>query len=70
MGELQFSVLYFLTNIIVITAVATTVIAFAIMDGSCNPSGACKIYPMVIKIHKYLSFNIQLHIHKRHLASV
>ncbi len=46
--------LYFLLilrNIIVTIAVAITEITLAIIGGNFRPSGACSIYPNVIRIH-------------------
>ena len=38
-------------NIIVTAAVAMTEITLAIIDGNLKPSGACSIYPNVIRMH-------------------
>ena len=47
----------FLRNIAVVMAVAITEIMLAIIEGSLNPSGACRIYAKAITVHTIAGAN-------------
>ena len=49
--------LCFLRNITVVIAVAIIEITFEIIEGNLKPSGACRIYPKAIKVHKIAGSN-------------
>jgi hypothetical protein len=47
-------------NAIVIIAVAITEITLAVIDGNLRPSGACRIYPNVIRVHAIAGSNVTI----------